>query len=63
MIQLIGKLPIPPAVITQRRKAVLSDWVSHGHNEAEIRALVAGPLAIGPERTTVSAPQTKTKRR
>jgi hypothetical protein len=36
------------AEASQRRKAVLADWVAQGHQEAELRALVAGPLAYEP---------------
>ena len=54
LIQRIGKLPIPQSSCTARRKAVLADWMAHGHDEATIRALVKGPLAIGPVEATES---------
>lgn len=48
LIQRIKMLPRPRQELQARMKAVLSDWVSYGHNEAEIRRLVAGPAAIQP---------------
>lgn len=48
LIQAIGKLPLMPSHIKQRRQAVLADWKALGHDEAELRALVAGPPAYAP---------------
>lgn len=49
LIQRIGKLPGRlTSELSQRRKAVLADWVRWGHAEQEIRALVAGPMAVEP---------------
>ena len=48
LIQRIGKLPIPQAEAAERRKAVLSDALARGMNEAEIRALVKGGMALEP---------------
>lgn len=49
IIQVIGALAITRADCRDRRRAMLMDWVAQGHAEAEIRALVDGPLAISPE--------------
>jgi hypothetical protein len=48
LIQKIGRLQIPRVVATQRRMAVLADWVAFGHSEAEIRGLVSGRMALTP---------------
>lgn len=49
LIQAIGRLSIPVTQVQQRRRAVLSDWIAHGHAEAQLRALAAcQALAIGP---------------
>ena len=49
LIQKLGKLRVMPAEITQRRRAVLADWIAAGHREAEIRELVALPvMAVAP---------------
>ena len=40
LIQQLGALQIPASECTERRKAVLADWVAQGHSEAEIRRLV-----------------------
>lgn len=56
LIQRIGKYNIAVAAVTERRRAVLADWVAHGHDEAQIRALVKGPLAVEPiEKAKVKA--------
>lgn len=51
LIQRIGRLPIAVSEASQRRKAVLTDWVAAGHSEAEIRKLAKGPLALAPAET------------
>lgn len=39
----------PAAELTQRRRAVLADWMQYGHSESEIRALAAlKTLALEP---------------
>lgn len=48
LIQRLGKLQVTAAEITQRRKAVLADWVKYGHAESQIRELVRGPMAVAP---------------
>lgn len=48
LIQRIGKYQIPVSEATTRRRAVLADWMAHGHDEAQLRALVKGPLAVEP---------------
>jgi hypothetical protein len=74
LIQAIGGLPIPATQVSQRRRAVLTDWMAHGHPEAEIRTLAAlperalAPLnpqadSIGQAAPKVSAPHRPTKRR
>jgi hypothetical protein len=35
---------------SQRRRDALAVWVAQGHDEAEIRELVAGPMAFEPVR-------------
>lgn len=49
LIQSLGRLPIPASECRQRRQAMLAHWLKHGHSEAEIRALVKGPLAVQPK--------------
>lgn len=63
LIQNLAKLQIPTSECSARRKSVLADWLAHGHREDQIRKLVSGPLAIGPDVPTEPASQTKTKRR
>lgn len=47
LIQQIGKCRSPTSdEITARRRVVLQDAVAYGHQEAEIRALTKGPLAL-----------------
>ena len=48
LIQYLGTLPIAPAECAQRRRAVLADWMAHGHAESDLRSLAKGPLAIAP---------------
>lgn len=48
LIQRIGRLQRTQAELTQRRKAVLADWMAYGHAESEIRELVRGPMAVEP---------------
>lgn len=48
LIQQIGLLPISKSEATERRRAVLADWVKQGHAEEDLRALVKGPLAREP---------------
>jgi len=48
LIQRIGKLAIAQSDATARRRVALADWLTFGHDEARIRALVKGPLAIEP---------------
>ena len=69
MIQVLGRLPIAPAEIAQRRRQVLVDWATYGHTEQALRTLAKGPLAIapqtepsGPATPVASAPQVKAKR-
>ena len=63
LIQRLGTLPIAAAECRARRTQALADWLAHGHNEAGIRALVKGPLSIGPDEPKASAPQAPAKRR
>lgn len=47
LIQRIGKLRTPTSEqIAARRRAVLSEAVAWGHDEALIRKLAKGPLAL-----------------
>ena len=48
IIQRLGTLQIPQSQRTSRRRTELAIWLAHGHNEAQIRALVCGPLALEP---------------
>ena len=48
IIQHLGTLPIPQSECTRRRRNELAIWLEHGHSEAQIRALVDGPLALAP---------------
>lgn len=50
LIQRHGAKRISPQEVTALRKATLADWLQHGHSEAQIRALVKGPLAVRPNR-------------
>jgi hypothetical protein len=63
MIQHLGTLPITPGECKARRLAVLRDWAQFGHCETTIRALVPGPLCIGPAIAAESASQTSEKTR
>ena len=64
LIQAIGRLPIPVSQVSQRRRAVLNDWVAWGHNEKTIRALVEEKaLPLGPEKVKESEAPNPTKRR
>ncbi len=50
LIQSLPKLRTPTsAAITARRRVVLEDAVAYGHQEAEIRKLAKGPMAVFPE--------------
>lgn len=48
LIQQIPKFCGTNAEASQRRKAALADWVAMGHDETELRTLVAGPIAYAP---------------
>lgn len=43
LIQSILKLQRPQDERKQRARAVLDDWMKHGHSEAELRALAKSP--------------------
>lgn len=55
LIQRLGKLDRPGAEITARRQAVLADWISYGHLEADLRRLAKEPVPLAPE----SSPEPK----
>lgn len=57
LIQHLGQLPIAASECRARRQMVLKDWLSYGHSEAELRALVKGEsaLAPGPDKAAASA--------
>lgn len=75
LIQAIGNLSIPDNEVSRRRRAVLVDWVAHGHSEAQIRALALNaapalpeiapppPAAPGPAQSSASGRPTPKKRR
>jgi len=48
LIQRIPKFSATDAETTQRRRAVLKDWMAQGHGESELRELARGPLAFEP---------------
>lgn len=63
MIQTLGKLRIPASQCSARRTAALHAWMEYGHDEQQIRSMVKGPLAIGPEKGSVCEDRPRTKRR
>lgn len=63
MLQLIGRLNISNADCSRLRRAELAVWLSHGHNEAQIRSLVNGPLCVGPVKTEAYASPKRSKSR
>ena len=63
LIQRLGNTVIDSVECRDRRRAVLADWMAHGHIETELRALASGSTAIGPEPSTASAPPTPKKLR
>lgn len=65
LIQHLGQLPIAASECKARRQTVLKDWLSYGHSEAELRALVQGPTALppGPVKAAASAPPPSVKPR
>ena len=63
LIQAIGGLSIPASQASQRKRAVLNDWVAWGHSEKTIRTLVQGERAIGPDAPKASEAPNPTKRR
>jgi uncharacterized protein (UPF0335 family) len=48
LIQRIKALQRPREELTQRMKTVLADWTAYGHDETELRRLVAGPTPLQP---------------
>lgn len=46
LIQHLGQLPIAASECKARRQTVLKDWLSYGHREDELRALLNGPPAL-----------------
>jgi hypothetical protein len=69
IIQHLGTLGLSPDSCATRRRANLADWMAMGHNEAQIRSLAKGPLAITPPpeplglaTPAASVPQAKAKR-
>ena len=63
LIQRLILQPITPEQCRDRRKAVLADWMAHGHDEQQLRALAKGPHCTGPARVMASDPPSTTKRR
>jgi hypothetical protein len=65
IIQMLGNMPLTQADCRARRRAQLAAWVEQGHDEAEIRRLVAGPWCVGPlvEPVPESVSPVKAKRR
>ena len=62
LIQHLGTLQIAWSQCSARRTAALRDWVQWGHSEAEIRALVKGPLALAPLPEPVSEPKKRSRK-
>lgn len=60
---MLATLPIGATECTTRRKAVLADWVAFGHSESELRRLVKGEIAIGPDKAAAFAAPKTAKRR
>ncbi len=50
LIKAIGKFKRPREEIADRRRAVLADWIAHGHNEDELRALAKTEMPIEPKK-------------
>lgn len=64
LIQALGRLhDRPRSEIAARRRAVLTDWMAYGHEEAQLRALAKGPKAFAPERPASSSAPRATGRR
>lgn len=61
LIQQLATLDLSPDQLRRRRKAVLADWMAHGHAEQALRTLVKGPRPIGPAQATASAAPTPQK--
>jgi len=58
IIQHLATLPISPQDCARRRRSELALWVSHGHSEAQIRALAKGDQA--PLQPETPQPDSKT---
>ena len=54
IIQRATSFQLAASVVSARRTENLRIWVEQGHSEAEIRALVKGPLALAPTGQGVS---------
>lgn len=63
ILQCLGTLDIAVSECRQRRRESLAVWLQHGHNEQEIRAMVKGPLAIGPASSQASDRPSETRHR
>ena len=65
LIRNLGRLALSADQIRARRQAVLSDWMDHGHAEADLRAWAkrADCYAPGPECPSESDGPRPTKRR
>ena len=48
LIQRIQKLQITADSKRSRCRQVLADWLAHGHNETQLRALAKGATAVQP---------------
>lgn len=62
LIQRIKGLDLPRDRISERCTAALRMSVEHGLDEARIRALVKGPMALEPKREKKDQEQTKGKK-
>jgi len=66
LIQRLGTLAIGATACRDRRRAVLADWMVHGHSETQLRSLARGalPLALAPlEPPTVTRPRSRPTKR
>lgn len=66
LIRKLGTLPRTRDEITARRRQVLQDWMSYGHEESELRRLAKEKACFapsGPVESTESAPPRSGKRR
>lgn len=47
-IQLLGTLPISKNLIRDRRRNVLATWMTHGHQECQLRQMALSGTSLAP---------------